>query len=327
MYKLSRKVKTGTALVLAATTTLGLTGCNSETKEVDVTNITTTGIYESGEMPSQNETFIYDSNNTKDSLNKDECKLRFNELLEKHFGDTEEDLKLKINLFQYQDNNIGLGIFGIRNTKALNQFLIEFLQDYNLTYLDVEPEVYVQMPRYLVDGLLQLQLTNYTENTAIVNLNGVEIKGTVYLTGVDAYNFKTNSVNVSNGIVDGFIPTNLLLFLKEMYGTEHFTFSGIDLSSVTLPNNDTAIVSFYDCTGEILLNGNHNSLSVYTDDENNIIKINGKVYYMFVTAGNNNVYLLESSEVYKRFEYNGEVLDSENYPYINVFSTSSIKSL
>ena len=54
MYKLSRKAKVGTALTLAATTALGLTGCKSEPKELDATNVTTTGIYETGEMPSQN---------------------------------------------------------------------------------------------------------------------------------------------------------------------------------------------------------------------------------------------------------------------------------
>ena len=320
MYKLSKAAKAGTALTLAATTALGLTGCGNEPKESDATNVTTTGIYETGEMPSQNKEFIYNSNHIDMIASQDECNVRFNELLEKHFGDSEEDIKLKINLFKYQDNNIGLGIFGIKNTNALNQFLIEFLKDYNLTYLDVEPEIYVQMPRYLVDGLLQLQLTNYTENAQIIDLDGIEIKGSVSLSGVDAYNFKTNSVNVSKCQVEGFVPTNLLNNLKNMYGTEHFSFQGIDLSNITLPNNDTSIVSFYNCTGDITVNGSPDALSIYNNNPNNTIKINGKIYYLFVSAENNNVYLLESSEVYKRFEYNGEILEKENYPYLDSLS-------
>ena len=62
MYKLSKAAKAGTALTLAATTALGLTGCGNEPKELDATNVTTTGIYETGEMPSQNKEFIYNSN-------------------------------------------------------------------------------------------------------------------------------------------------------------------------------------------------------------------------------------------------------------------------
>lgn len=343
MYKLSKKAKAGTALTLAATTALGLTGCGSETKELDATDVTTTGIYETGEMPSQNIELIETTEAETKPLEINygiikEIREDINSIYKKYFGkenDSEKGIILKggdNNIYLGEDFNvyypedsviqntenkyiINLSISAINNSEALNGFLKEVLEKYNIDILNITDEA-LSLVNIDINKVHTLNLCGTSRVTEPVNLERIKSGDTIILNNVNAYNFpkSTDSLNIHNkkeyceniGIekYDLAYEIEEIEFLPNL---SYLNIDGVDLNFKSIKTT-AEIISLNGCKGYIDVLSTAKDLSLFYENIDGDIVLYGEYEYLFIHSDNEDVLCNLSHSV--TLNVNFETIDS-----------------
>lgn len=305
MYKLSREAMTGTALVLAATTVISLSGCDREISEnmsckvaeiktefQDVKNIVTSEdlmayILDSSSLDEMKERInIVKSNELSDTVKYGIIESYFNKLVKKYFK--EEDIhkfQLEGTIRESEESYIKLmiNIHNIDDTKSLVEFLNELREYYEIAILHIDNETLANLD-YEFDSLSQLIVESKDETTGFVDLSKIKNLQTLSLIDVNVKNIPNTITSISFGSknhnekyqVDGEIRE--FPNLSDLY---YISFYNMNVSRISLPIMNSISLRFSNCEGEtIVYNSDTNILGIKSTSENeasNFITIKGKV--------------------------------------------------
>lgn len=303
MYKLSRIAKTGTALALVATTTLGLNGCNSE--EVDnnisfeeikrevqsIKNVITSDdlmayILDSNNLDEVKERLALAKNNDYKTIEKGIVESYFNKLVSKYFKKEDRD-KLKIDgtIRESLDGTLKLmlNIRNIDDTKNLTKFLDELREYYEIYILHIDNETLANLD-YEFDSLSQLIVEGRDETTRVVDLSKIKNLQTLSLIDVNVKNIPNTIESISFGTMNNngeYQVNDEMREFPNLPNLYYVSFYNMNISRVSLPIMNGVLLRFSDCSGDTIIyssDTNYIGITNTSSNENsNFITIKGKV--------------------------------------------------